>query len=178
MQAQNWTVIAAGSLLLATGLAAGQAPKDRGKDLTGIWLAATYTLDGKAATAADLKKVRLIIAGGKFKAQNAGETFLAGTIKLGPDKSPRAMDLTLYDLKSGKPVEMVGGYDEFSDRSYPDYLGGTSRQRYRRDLLRRAMEAEGFTVYEAEWWHFDYKDWRKYRIGNLSFEEIAVGKKE
>jgi serine beta-lactamase-like protein LACTB len=87
------------------------------------------------------------------------------------------VDLTLYDLKTGKPVEMVGGYDEFSDRSYPDYLGGTSRQRYHRDLLRRAMEAEGFTVYEAEWWHFDYKDWRKYRIGNLSFEEIAAGKK-
>ncbi len=89
-----------------------------------------------------------------------------------------AVDLTLYDLKTGKPVEMVGGYDEFSDRSYPDYLGGTSRQRYHRDLLRRAMEAEGFTVYEAEWWHFDYKDWRKYRIGNLSFEEIAAGKKD
>jgi serine beta-lactamase-like protein LACTB len=89
-----------------------------------------------------------------------------------------AVDLTLYDRKTGKPVGMVGGYDEFSDRSYPDYLGGTSRQRYHRDLLRRAMEAEGFTVYDAEWWHFDYKDWRKYRIGNLSFEEIAAGKKE
>ena len=75
-----------------------------------------------------------------------------------------AVDLTLYDLKTGKPVEMVGGYDEFSDRSYPDYPGGTSRQRWHRDLLRRAMEAEGFTVYEAEWWHFDYKDWRKYPI--------------
>jgi serine beta-lactamase-like protein LACTB len=89
-----------------------------------------------------------------------------------------AVDLTLYDRKTGRPVAMVGGYDEFSDRSYPDYLGGTSRQRYYRDLLRRAMEAEGFTVYDAEWWHFDYKDWRKYRIGNLSFEEIAAGKKE
>ena len=39
-----------------------------------------------------------------------------------------------------------------------------------------AMEAEGFTVYEAEWWHFDYKDWQKYPIGNLTFEEIAAKK--
>jgi D-alanyl-D-alanine dipeptidase len=39
--------------------------------------------------------------------------------------------------------------------------------------LRDAMEAEGFTVYEAEWWHFDYKDWRKYGIGNSRFEEIG-----
>jgi serine beta-lactamase-like protein LACTB len=83
-----------------------------------------------------------------------------------------AVDLTLFDLKNGKPVEMVGGYDEFSDRSYAAYQGGTSRQRYYRELLRRAMEDEGFSVYEAEWWHFDYKDWKKYAIGNLTFEEV------
>jgi serine beta-lactamase-like protein LACTB len=87
-----------------------------------------------------------------------------------------AVDLTLYDLKSGKPVEMVAGFDEFSDRSYPNYWGGMSRQRWHRQLLRHAMEDEGFTVYEAEWWHFDYKDWRSYRIGNESFEELASGK--
>jgi D-alanyl-D-alanine dipeptidase len=46
-------------------------------------------------------------------------------------------------------------------------------QRWQRDLLRRAMEAEGFTVYENEWWHFDYKDWRSYPILNKSFEELA-----
>jgi CubicO group peptidase (beta-lactamase class C family)/D-alanyl-D-alanine dipeptidase len=84
-----------------------------------------------------------------------------------------AVDLTLYDLKTGKPVEMVGGYDEMSDRSYPEYFGGTSLQRWHRELLRQAMEAEGFTVYEAEWWHFDYKDWKKYGILNKTFEELV-----
>jgi serine beta-lactamase-like protein LACTB len=83
-----------------------------------------------------------------------------------------AVDLTLYDRKTGKPIEMVGGYDEMSDRSYPDYLGGTSLQRWHRDLLRRAMEDEGFAVYEAEWWHFDYKDWKHYPILNLTFEQL------
>lgn len=83
-----------------------------------------------------------------------------------------AVDLTLYDRKTGKPIEMVSGYDEFSDRASPDYLGGTSRQRWHRDLLRRAMEAEGFSVYKAEWWHFDYKDWKKYPILNKTFEEL------
>jgi D-alanyl-D-alanine dipeptidase len=61
---------------------------------------------------------------------------------------------------------MPGGYDEMSPRSYPDYGGGTARQRALRDLLRQAMEHEGFTVYDAEWWHFDYKDWKRYAIGN------------
>jgi D-alanyl-D-alanine dipeptidase len=34
------------------------------------------------------------------------------------------------------------------------------------------MESEGFTVFEAEWWHFDYKDWQKYPIGNVTFDKI------
>jgi CubicO group peptidase (beta-lactamase class C family)/D-alanyl-D-alanine dipeptidase len=83
-----------------------------------------------------------------------------------------AVDLTLYDRQTGRPVDMVSGYDEMTARAYPEYPGGTSLQRWHRDLLRRAMAAEGFTVYEAEWWHFDYKDWRKYPVLNLTFEEL------
>jgi D-alanyl-D-alanine dipeptidase len=83
-----------------------------------------------------------------------------------------AVDLTLYDLKTGAPAPMVGGYDEMSERSYPFYPGGTSLQRWNRHLLRHTMESEGFTVNDFEWWHFDYKDWRKYPILNLAFEEI------
>jgi serine beta-lactamase-like protein LACTB len=83
------------------------------------------------------------------------------------------VDLTLYDLATGEPVQMVGGYDEFSDRSYPDYPGGTSRQRWHRELLRQVMESEGFTVYEAEWWHFDFNSWREYPILNIPFEKLS-----
>ena len=86
-----------------------------------------------------------------------------------------AVDLTLYDLETGAPVTMTGGYDEMSPRSYPDYPGGTDRQRWHRELLREAMEAQGFTVYEAEWWHFDYNDWPSYRIGNEKFEQLGMG---
>lgn len=77
-----------------------------------------------------------------------------------------AIDLTLFDLKTKKAVEMTGGYDEMSPRSYPDYGGGTSRQRALREVLRQTMEREGFSVYETEWWHFDYKDWPRHAIGN------------
>ena len=84
-----------------------------------------------------------------------------------------AVDLTMYELRTGRPVVTTGGYDEMSDRSYPEYPGGTSRQRALREILRAAMEAEGFRVYEAEWWHFDYQDWRLYRIGNQRFEDLG-----
>ena len=83
-----------------------------------------------------------------------------------------AVDLTLYSLKTGEAIRMTGGYDEMSERSYPFYPGGTSSERWHRDLLRHAMEAEGFTVNEDEWWHFDYKDWKLYPILNLTFEQL------
>jgi zinc D-Ala-D-Ala dipeptidase len=83
-----------------------------------------------------------------------------------------AVDLTLYDLKTGREVPMTGVYDEMSERSYPTYTGGTAEQRAHRELLRKAMEKQGFSVYETEWWHFDYRDWQRYRIGNTAFEGI------
>ena len=85
-----------------------------------------------------------------------------------------AVDLTLYDLKSGRAVQMTGGYDEMSPRSYADYVGGTSRQRWLRELLRSQMEAQGFAVYAQEWWHFDYKDWSDYAIGTATFTELRT----
>jgi CubicO group peptidase (beta-lactamase class C family)/D-alanyl-D-alanine dipeptidase len=88
-----------------------------------------------------------------------------------------AVDLGLYHINTGKVAEMVSGYDEMTDRAFPDYIGGTSRERWHRDLLRKTMEAEGFTVYEEEWWHYDFKDWRKYPVLNLTFEQLE-GKKE
>ena len=87
-----------------------------------------------------------------------------------------AVDLTLYDLATGRAVEMPGTYDELSDRSYPDYPGGTSLQRWHRELLRRAMEAEGFAVNPTEWWHFDHETWRQYPILNVPFEAIGSGR--
>jgi len=84
-----------------------------------------------------------------------------------------AVDLSLVDLSSGHEVVMPGAYDEMSERSFPSYEGGTAAQREARELLRAAMEREGFFVYSHEWWHFDFKDWRAYPILDLPFSELA-----
>jgi len=85
-----------------------------------------------------------------------------------------AVDVGLVDLRTGLEVAMPSGYDEFSERAYPAYAGGSAEARAHRDLLRRRMETEGFTVYDYEWWHFDYRDWRSYAIGNVRFEDIPA----
>ncbi len=84
-----------------------------------------------------------------------------------------AIDLSIFDLKTGKLVPMPSDYDEFTERASPDYAGGTEEERRNRDMLRKLMEAEGFTVNANEWWHFDYKDWESYAIYDISFEEAS-----
>jgi D-alanyl-D-alanine dipeptidase len=88
-----------------------------------------------------------------------------------------AVDLTLYDLKTGKAVTMPSLYDEMTQRAYANYPGGTEGERRHRALLRAAMETQGFTVYPQEWWHFDYKYWRQYAIMNVKFEQLHAARR-
>jgi D-alanyl-D-alanine dipeptidase len=83
-----------------------------------------------------------------------------------------AVDLSLFDLKTGQEVKMPSEYDEMTERSHINYVCSTPEAKNLRALLRAAMEAEGFAVYEPEWWHYDYKDWKEYPIINLKFSEI------
>ena len=83
-----------------------------------------------------------------------------------------AVDVGLYDLETGEPVDMPSGYDEFTERAYTDYEGGSESARRHRELLRSAMEEQGFSIYPYEWWHFDYHEWRAYPIMNDAFEDL------
>ena len=82
-----------------------------------------------------------------------------------------AIDIGLYDIETGENVTMISGYDEFTERAYPNYLGGSKRQRDIRDMLIKVMEKNDFTVYEYEWWHFNYNKCNS-GIMNYSFSEL------
>jgi D-alanyl-D-alanine dipeptidase len=83
-----------------------------------------------------------------------------------------AVDITLYDLKTGAPIQMPSTYDEATPRAYADFVGGTSLQRWHRALLRRVLERQGFTVNPTEWWHFDFRGWERYPILDVPFEQL------
>ena len=83
-----------------------------------------------------------------------------------------AVDLSMYELSTGKPVQMPSEYDEFTERAHINYDCATSESKRLRGILRAAMEAEGFAVYEPEWWHYDFKDWKEYPIMNVKFSEV------
>lgn len=85
-----------------------------------------------------------------------------------------AVDLSIYDLRTGRNLPMPSEYDEFTERASPNYSGGSDEERSNRNLLMQLMESSGFTVNPNEWWHYDYKDWEKYAIYDISFTEAAA----
>lgn len=77
------------------------------------------------------------------------------------------IDLTLFDMKKEKEVDMGCTYDYFGIASHPDVLPGqeigayepiNEEQYHNRMILRDAMLRHGFKPYDCEWWHFTLKD--------------------
>ena len=80
------------------------------------------------------------------------------------------VDLTLFDMRTEKEVDMGATFDWFGNESHPDCGGNpetgvyrtndtiTSEQFAARMRLRQAMLRHGFKPYECEWWHFTLAD--------------------
>lgn len=68
------------------------------------------------------------------------------------------VDLTLFDMATGKEVDMGGPFDWFGELSHPDYRGITDEQYKNRMFLRNAMVRNGFEPIFCEWWHFTLKN--------------------
>ena len=68
------------------------------------------------------------------------------------------VDLTLFDMATGKELDMGSPFDLFSEVSHPDHTGITEEQYKNRMLLRHAMQRRGFLPIDCEWWHFTLAD--------------------
>ena len=69
------------------------------------------------------------------------------------------LDLTLFDMDTGREVDMGGTFDYFGELSHPDYVGElTEEQIENRGILRDIMTDNGFRPLDTEWWHFTLDD--------------------
>lgn len=89
------------------------------------------------------------------------------------------VDLTLFDMATGKEVDMGGTFDWFGQESHPDWCGNPETCEYTGDfpgntpptdgkinaaqfknrmILRQAMIRHGFKPLKEEWWHFTLAD--------------------
>ena len=64
------------------------------------------------------------------------------------------VDLTLFDGKTGRDLDMGGPFDFFGELSHPGFAGVTKEQFDNRMLLQRVMTEQGFKALSEEWWHF------------------------
>ena len=68
------------------------------------------------------------------------------------------VDLTLFDMRTGKEVDMGGTFDMLDPSAHPDYKGVTPQQYENRQILRQAMMRHGFKPLYSEWWHFTLRN--------------------
>ena len=87
------------------------------------------------------------------------------------------VDLTLFDMRTEKEVDMGGTFDWFGPESHPDFCGNPETQEFTGDnsespvgrsitpeqfcnrmILREAMMRHGFKPFPTEWWHFTLTD--------------------
>ncbi len=78
-----------------------------------------------------------------------------------------AIDLSLH--RGGVAVPMPSPYDDFTEKAYRSYTGGTTEENANRAVLERIMVAEGFLPLANEWWHFDWRDWALFPIMDQPF---------
>ncbi len=64
------------------------------------------------------------------------------------------VDLTLFDMESGKEADMGSPFDFFGPISHPDSTAVTREQYENRMTLRNVMLRNGFKPISCEWWHF------------------------
>ncbi len=83
-----------------------------------------------------------------------------------------AVDLTLISLKTSKPLDMPTGFDSFLEKAHSDYLKLPPSEIKNRDLLIGVMAKYGFINLDSEWWHYDFKDWKKFDLMDLSFDQL------
>ncbi len=104
-------------------------------------------------------------------------TFVADPRRGSRHNRGMAIDLSLYDLKTGETVDMPSGYDETTPRAFHEYMEGSPVALANRERLKNAMTAVGFEIYKWEWWHYDFQGWQDCYTYDIWHREIRSANK-
>jgi D-alanyl-D-alanine dipeptidase len=83
-----------------------------------------------------------------------------------------AIDMTLINAKTGEELKMPTGYDAFTRDAWPSSPVADPEARKNRQLIIDAMQKQGFRVNGSEWWHFDFRGWKKFEVLDIPFSEL------
>jgi D-alanyl-D-alanine dipeptidase len=83
-----------------------------------------------------------------------------------------AVDVGLINLKTNVEMPMPTNFDEFSASAAANYIHLPKNVLNNRDVLIATMQKHGFSVLKNEWWHFDYRGWRRFDVLDVPFEML------
>lgn len=83
-----------------------------------------------------------------------------------------AVDISLYDLKTGKELTMPTEFDNFTEKAHRNYMQLSATQIKNRKILEDAMVAVGLKPLSTEWWHFSLSDSKKYPLLDLDYAAL------
>ena len=90
-----------------------------------------------------------------------------GVIKVGSRHNRgAAVDVGLVDA-SGRELPMPTAFEDFSEKAHRTYRGAPAEAIRNREILERAMSAQGFELFPTEWWHFDGPGWKRHEMLDL-----------
>ena len=100
------------------------------------------------------------------------ERYVANPIKGSGHNRGIAIDMTLYELSSGIPIDMPTGFDDFSEIAHHGYQNISEINIKNREILKEVMEKNGFIKFETEWWHYSWPSPSKYDVLNIPFSQL------
>jgi D-alanyl-D-alanine dipeptidase len=104
------------------------------------------------------------------------ERYVANPAKGSGHNRGIAVDLTLYDLTTGKEINMPTGFDDFSEAAHHGQALGDTEKIKNRELLRTIMEKHGFIKFETEWWHYYWPGSDRFDVLDIPFEKLKKRK--
>lgn len=83
-----------------------------------------------------------------------------------------SVDVSLAEIKTGKPLQMPTGFDNFTDTAHHDFMNLSPEILENRSILKGIMEHFGFRALSTEWWHYSLPDPKRYPLLNIPFKKL------
>ena len=109
----------------------------------------------------------------KFYEVYPDTTFVAAPWKGSVHNTGCAVDVSLVDLNTGLEIEMPTLFDDFSDKASHSCMDLPETAIHNRQLLKEIMTRFGFSIYEPEWWHYNFADKGDFGIMDIPLLQIS-----
>src|SRR5258705_7952788 len=100
------------------------------------------------------------------------ERYVANPAKGSGHNRGIAVDLTIFNLKTGEELNMGTGFDNFTNTAHQTFTDLPEEVLQNRGLLRTTMEKYGFKAFDTEWWHYFLNNGDKFEILDIDFKKL------